>query len=280
MDKKIENNLKSKTILVTGASGFIGRNLVNELTKQKFKVIALIRNENKIKKIHSLQNVDKILFNLEDRRHKLIFPKNSILIHCAWNNVRKVNCLSHIEKSFPDNYFFLKYALEHGVSKIIILGSCQEYGNVEGSVSANTKPVPYTSYATAKDLLHKSLKVLKNNIHFDMLWLRLFYMYGDGQQSDCIIPLLDKALEKGDNIFNMSPGDQQLDFLHINQVVKKIILKIKCKSGTYNICDGKPTVLKDLLEKRMKEKGKFIKLNLGYYRYRKNESKKLWGLSE
>ena len=78
----------------------------------------------------------------------------------------------------------------------------------------------------------------------------------------------------------MSPGDQLLDFLHINQVVKKILLKIKCKSGTYNICDGKPTMLKNLLEKRMIEKGKFIKLNLGYYGYRKNESKKLWGLSE
>ena len=75
----------------------------------------------------------------------------------------------------------------------------------------------------------------------------------------------------------MSPGNQLLDYLDINEVTTKIIEKLDMTDGTYNICRGKPILLRHLLEKRMKEKGKYIKLNMGYYKYREGENIKFWG---
>ena len=136
---------------------------------------------------------------------------------------------------------------------------------------------PNTPYALAKDTLHRSLRLLQNEFDFSLIWARLFYMYGDGQNEESIIPLFDKALERNDSVFNMSPGEQLLDYLSVEKVAEYLTILVNCKNGIFNVCKGEPISLRRLLENRMKQKEKYIKLNFGYYDYRKQDSLAIWG---
>jgi dTDP-6-deoxy-L-talose 4-dehydrogenase (NAD+) len=75
----------------------------------------------------------------------------------------------------------------------------------------------------------------------------------------------------------MSYGEQLLDYLPINIAVKKIYNILKYKNGIFNISSGSPISLRRLLENIMIKKKKKIKLNLGYYNYRKKDSLAIWG---
>lgn len=102
-------------------------------------------------------------------------------------------------------------------------------------------------------------------------------MYGEGQDPKSIISLFDTALENEDKVFNISFGEQLLDYLPIESIAFQIELLLHYNDGIFNICSGKPISLRRLLEQRMKEKNKEIDLNLGYYPYRKQDSIAIWG---
>ena len=273
----VKNNNFDQHIIVSGATGFVGRNIVKTLIKNKYKVSILVRDLDKVLSIDYLKDIPKIHFDIEKYEENIEVPKKSTLIHCAWSDVKDIHSLKHIEENYINNYFFIKNMINKGIDKIVITGTCFEYGLQQGSISANTETKPNNAYSLAKDNLHKSLRLLQNKSNFNLIWLRLFYMYGEGQNKNSIIPLFDAALERGDKIFNMSPGDQLLDYLNIDEISQKIIDKLDMVNGTFNICKGEPILLRNLLKQRMKEKEKYIKLNMGYYDYRKDENIRFWG---
>ena len=125
----------------------------------------------------------------------------------------------------------------------------------------------------------RRLKKLLNNEFFNLKWLRLFYMYGNGQHEKSIIPQLIAAIDRGDEVFNMSAGEQLRDYLTVEQVSKKIIqYSLKDDTnGIYNICSGKPISIKKLVQNYIKKKNSEIKLNLGYYPYNDYEPIAFWG---
>ena len=201
-----------------------------------------------------------------------------MVIHCAWDSVNNTESAQHIEHNFLHHYLFLKSLIKLGIKKLIVTGSCYEYGCQYGPVSPSTPTYPSTPYGLAKDMLHKSLRLLQRENSFNLIWARLFYIYGDGQNPNSVIPLFDQALARGDTVFNMSWGEQLLDYLPIEQATDKIV-KLICQAddnGTFNISSGVPISLRRFLEHRMVEKNKHIKLNLGFYEYRKNDSLAIW----
>ena len=267
----------TNVVYISGITGFIGRHVAKELVLQGYEVIGLVRFFNETSKGLLSKNIQLLEADLTNRNLVLNAPVGATLIHCAWDNASEHNSLVHIEKHCMDHYFFLKNMLTQGFKKIIVTGSCIEYGKQHGPINANSKTAPNTAYALSKDFLHKSLNLLKAEIEFNLIWARLFYIYGEGQFHKNIIPLFDAALERGDASFDMSLGEQLFDYLPVEEAAKKIISLLIYENGVFNICSGKPISLRRLLEGRMIEKGKKIKLNLGCYDYRKNESLAIWG---
>ncbi len=267
-----------KSIIITGATGFVGSHVTRYLVSKGHNIVALVRDINKAQALTRLDGAKLIRFDLSNRNEDMSIFDNAFLIHCAWDDVRNTQSEKHIENYFMDHYLFLKKAIEQGVKKIVVTGSCYEYGLQYGAVCANTSTKPNTPYALAKDFLHKSLRVLQNQLSFDLIWARLFYMYGEGQDDKAIIPLFDKALENNDSVFNMSFGEQLFDYLSVETVAERIgSLVVTRNDGIFNICSGNPISLRRLLELRMAEKNKKIDLNLGYYPYRLQDSIAIWG---
>ena len=268
------------SVVVTGATGFVGRYVVSSLVNSGYKVVALVRN---VKKAQSLQHLDGALiaeFNLSDLNGlDRSYFKNSKLIHCAWGEVRDHSSISHIEENFFNSYRFIKMAVEFGVNLVVVTGTSWEYGKNYGPMDANVFVMPNTPYAISKNMLHEALRALTDQLDFSLVWARLFYLFGDGDHPNSLLSQFDKALDSGDKVFNMSLGEQLYDFLPVELGATQLISLLDAKDGVFNICSARPISLRRLLEERMKARGKFIQLNLGYYKYRDQDTIAIWGSS-
>ena len=206
-----------------------------------------------------------------------------VFIHLAWDNLDDHNSTKHII-TYKKNLFFLKKLIAQNIKKIFIMGTCFEYGKrKEGLLKENYSTYPSNNYALSKDMLRKSLfKIIKKKSLTKIIWGRLFYLYGDKQPEKTLYGALKKSIKNNDKEFNMSPGDQKRDYLHVSEVAKYVILlSLHCQKNTIiNICSGKGVKLVNIVKKWIKNKNSKIKLNLGYYNYSSKEPLNFWGSVE
>jgi dTDP-6-deoxy-L-talose 4-dehydrogenase (NAD+) len=272
-----------KKILVTGATGFIGQYIILELLKNNVEIIASSANPEKAKTCAWYSKVKYIPFNFKDfnprKNYFSFFQQPDILIHLAWEGLPQYTQAFHTEINLPRHSALLTNLIEHGLKNITVTGTCFEYGKTEGKLDESMPAHPINAYALAKNTLRITLEVLLDNIYFHLKWVRLFYMYGRGQNPNSLLSQLDVALENGETAFNMSGGEQERDYLPVETVAAylvKIALQDKVE-GIINCCSGNPVRVKDIVEKYLKEKQCQIKLNLGYYPYNPNEAMRFWG---
>jgi dTDP-6-deoxy-L-talose 4-dehydrogenase (NAD+) len=149
----------------------------------------------------------------------------------------------------------------------------------EGALTEDIQAKPANPYAMAKDMLRRRLQELQTGFPFIFRWVRLFYMYGRGQNQKSLLSQLEKALEEGASVFNMSGGDQVRDYLPVEKVAD-YLARIATQEeviGIINCCSGNPVAVKDLVKDYLRRTHKEIKLNLGYYPYPDYEPMKFWG---
>jgi nucleoside-diphosphate-sugar epimerase len=272
-----------KKVLVTGATGFIGNYVIKELLLRDCMVIATSSNETKAKKAEWYPQVKYIPFNLKEFNDTVnyysFFQEPDLLIHLAWEGLPNYKAASHVEENVPRHLAFLKNIISNGLKDMLVTGTCFEYGMKEGCLEEDIETEPANSYAAAKDQLRHELEVLaiENQIHFK--WVRLFYMYGKGQSVNSLFSQLDKALANEEPVFNMSGGEQERDYLPVEEVAVNIVtISLQNKvEGIINCCSGKPIAVKDLVQQYLAEKKATIKLNLGFYPYTDYEPMKFWG---
>jgi nucleoside-diphosphate-sugar epimerase len=268
-------------VLLTGATGFIGHYVIEELLKYNFDVIASgIETKDRIH-THWLEKVTYIQANLNENREDWfsIFRKPEMIIHLSWQGLPNYKELFHLERNLPNNYFFLKNMIENGLKNVIVIGTCLEYGMQSGELKEDLEPKADNPYALAKDCLRKFLEQLQKKVDFNLKWIRLFYTYGKGQSTNSILSQLETALEKNEKVFNMSGGEQLRDYLPVESVAEyivKISLQDKIR-GVINCCSGEPIQIRKLVENYIIETNKNIELNLGYYSYPEYEPMAFWG---
>jgi dTDP-6-deoxy-L-talose 4-dehydrogenase (NAD+) len=270
-----------KNIIITGATGYIGKNLIPILLKKKYKVVILARSIDKIKKLQWFSKITYIEFDFNKPNLNLEKIKNnSTLLHLAWEGLPNYNSISHLKNVSKQFKFLKKIIKKKKIKNLIITGTCQEYGLIEGVQDASQDIFPNTYYAKAKSILYKKIINLKKENVFYFKWLRLYYTWGKHQRADSLFGQLNSAIKNGEKYFKMSNGDQLRDYMSISKMVNKIIEAINIKEdGIYNVCSGKPIAIKKLVKKIINMKKKNIRLKLGYYPYPSYEPKNFWGKS-
>ena len=268
-------------VMVTGATGFIGQHVVRQLLSSGHSVIAVARDVKRANKMPWFESVDFIKCDLHDNFQHLLNDENipDAIVHLAWPGLPNYRDFFHISKNLPMDLAFLEAAVEAGVSHLMVAGTCLEYGMQYGPLAEDIETYPTTSYGFAKDVLRKSLQLLQSEKSFTLQWMRLFYMYGEGQNKNSLLAQLDRAIYEGKRTFNMSKGDQLRDYLPIKEVAEYFVLALEnpqCE-GVINCCRGVPISVLDLVNQRCQEKASNIHLNRGYYPYPDYEPLSFWG---
>ena len=272
-----------KKFLVTGATGFVGNYVIEELLKNNVTVIATSTNIEKAQQFAWFSKVVFIPFNLETYDAHLnyfqYFNNPDSMIHLAWEGLPNYKSDFHLVTNLPRHSAFLENLISNGLKDITVTGTCFEYGMQEGCLSEDMQPLPDNPYAVAKDELRKRIESLQKIYNFSFKWARLFYMYGKGQNPKSILSQLEAALKNGETVFNMSGGEQIRDYLPIEKVAENIV-KISMQhniNGIINCCSGNPIKIKDFVAEYLLSVNKKINLNLGYYPYPDYEPMRFWG---
>jgi len=267
-------------ILVTGSTGFIGQHVVQWLVNHEYEVIATGTSEEKAKK-HAWYNLVTFVpcdYFANDLNYYEFFGRPDMLIHLAWKGLPNYMMRFHMEENLPIEMRFLKSFAESGRTKVVVTGTCYEYGVVNGCISEEHPTNPNTVYAAAKDALRRYLEFLVTDFGISWNWIRLFYLYGEGQSPKSLLPQLDAAIARGDAEFPMSGGEQLRDYLQVEKVAEYICrIALSDENGIVNCCSGEMISVRKLVEERVAASGSSIQLNTSVYGYPTYEGMAFWG---
>lgn len=273
-----------RKVLVTGATGFVGRHLVETLLAQGVQVRAVARSLERARSMPWFDQVEFVAADIHDPALDVSALVDGVetLAHLAWPGLPNYQALFHFEVNLPADYQFLKRTIASGIVHLMVTGTCFEYGLRNGPQSEADPALPNTTYGLAKNSLRLFLQHLQRQLPFSLQWVRLFYLHGPGQAANSLLASLDRAIDAGDTHFAMSGGEQLRDYLPVQQVAANLrdILGQPSFSGVVNCCSGEPVSVRTLVERRLRERGGELTLELGHYPYSTHEPMAFWGTTE
>jgi nucleoside-diphosphate-sugar epimerase len=271
-------------ILVTGATGFVGRHLVGALLARGFQVRAVARNLEAARLLPWFDDVEFVTADIQaaDLDVPALCQGVAAMAHLAWPGLPNYDGLFHFERNLPADYAFIKNVVAAGVKQVLVTGTCFEYGLQSGPLSEETSPQPSNPYGLAKNTLRLFLEALARQQPFALQWARLFYLHGEGQNPKSLLASLERAIDAGDASFDMSPGEQLRDYLPIETAADRLVSVLQRPdfSGVVNICSAQPVSVRALVEQRLTARNSSMTLNLGVYGYSTHEPMAFWGTCE
>lgn len=266
----------SKTkVLVTGANGYIGRRVVEQLLDMGADVLAADFNFDGVDE--RAQKVEAPIFSGDENIYEQM-GKPDVCIHLAWRNGFVHNADSHIE-DLPNHYTFLKNMIEGGLKHVVVMGTMHEVGYWEGAIDENTPTNPLSLYGIAKNALRQMVELLAKKSEVCFQWTRGYYIIGDDIKSNSIFSKIVQAEQAGNKKFPFTTGKNLYDFISLEELAKEIAcVSLQTEvNGIINCCTGKPVSLAEQVESFIKEHNFKIRLEYGAYPDRAYDSPGVWG---
>ena len=237
-------------ILLTGASGFIGKHLLKKLV-----------NSNKKEKVVAFTS--KPLNNFE---HLLHYNYNFDSNYFIDNNLENITTLIHAGSFIPKSKEFVNdiigsYSNIHSTTKllssdlpnlkkIIFISTVDVYG-YDKVVTENTATDPVSMYGISKLYCEKLISTFCEREKIIFQILRIGHVYGPGEENfNKIIPSMLKKVINGENLIQYGDGEDIRSFIFISDVVNSIIKSIELNKSFYpiNIVSNEKVKIKNLLK--------------------------------
>ncbi len=270
-------------IALTGATGFVGRHVLDELTRRGLAATLLVRPSTRLP--DAWAGHDVVRFDLGDAsgRDFAAAGRPDVMIHLAWDGLPNYGSPHHVEQELPAHLGWLKGMLGAGLRHIVVAGTCFEYGMQSGLLGEGLSTQPANAYGRAKDQLRRQLEALcearPDPARFALTWARLFYMHGEGQSPNALWPQLRSAVARGDAAFAMSGGEQLRDYLSVAEVARRLVdlALVGQGAGVVNVCSGQPVSVRALVESWIAANDWRIAPDYGRRPYSENEPMAFWG---
>ena len=240
------------SIAITGASGFVGRQVLKYLSQGDHNIKIFTRKPESVDKYQPNIKVVKVenLFHEKIEFLTEILKDVEILIHLAWYAEPGKYLTSSLNIDCLTGTLNLAQAFSLvGGKRFIGVGTCFEYDIDQCLLSVATPLKPKTIYAASKTSAFQLLTQILSMSKVEFAWCRLFYLYGDGEDSRRFVPYLKQQLSNG-QIAELTSGNQVRDFLDVKDAGKMIAEEaLGSLQGATNICSGIPITVRQLAEK-------------------------------
>lgn len=251
-------------VLVTGGTGFIGTELVEQLHVRGYEVTILDRKDKPI----GLDHVKYIQGELSNpARCVMACGNQDYVIHLA--------AKARIPESFinPDEYFdsnvtgtrnILTAASAVGVRKFIYAGSSSVYGNNTPPNKPNHKPDPLNYYAMSKlfgEHLCRQYKIIFN-LNYNIL--RFFTVYSENQPTSLLFGKFAQMVKDGEPVTIHGDGEYRRDYIHVSDVASACIasMESRVKNDTFNVGTGNNISVNAVVDILKKHAPKFTAVNV------------------
>ena len=226
-------------VLLTGASGFIGRHTLAPLRERGYEVHAVGR----------AQGVDLLTSGAGAAAVAAAQPTH--LLHLAWyaehgrfwsaaENLAWVGASLELLRAFA----------EAGGQRAVMVGTCAEYEwGIDGRcVEASTPLRPATLYGAAKHGLHEIARAYAAQVGVSLAWGRVFFCFGPHEPPGRLVPSVARALLAGREA-PVTRGTQVRDFLAVEGLGEAFAALLdSVVEGPVNVASGRPIALRALVE--------------------------------
>jgi nucleoside-diphosphate-sugar epimerase len=267
--------------LITGGSGYVGSNLARRLVHDGWEVhIITIPNDNldQIKDIAHKVMLHAHDGSVEGMQGILASAKSDVVFHLA-SLFLSEHTTADIGRLVQSNILFGTQLLEgmvmHGGTRIVNTGtSWQHYENMPYS--------PVNLYAATKQAFEDILQYYVEARGVQAITIKLFDTYGPNDPRPKLFHLLEKIAKEGTTLA-MSPGEQMIDLVFIDDVVQAFVMAAeRLLAGEaqgyeqYGVSSGNPMRLKDVVATYSVVSGKKLSIHWGGRPYRDREVLELW----
>lgn len=241
-------NTGPRKVLVTGATGFIGRRCLDLLVQSGFDVHAV---SSRTPPSVARAGVEWHRLDLFEGARVSAFLKElrpSHLLHLAWfakpglfwSSEENFRWLSASTDLFRDFY-------AGGGERAVGVGSCAEYRWVSEDCDEEKTPLhPVTVYGRCKLAASLTAAAAASLAGQNMAWARIFFPYGPGEPEDRFIPSVISGLLRGETIA-CTHGNQERDFIFVDDVAGALLALLSCNAaGAFNIGTGRGVSLREL----------------------------------
>lgn len=233
----------NKRILVTGANGFLGSNIINELLANKTPVTALVREKSNIDYLKSIKCYNIILTdNYLDPIviRKLNMSKPEYIVHCAWANDYLEDTKNLIK--------VLELAKNINCKGFISIGSYKEYGSYEKELTEDRTCAPKNSFARSKQAFYLLTKEICSSLSIKHIHLRLGVPYSSKKDSSFYFNDVIKRIYKDELVLLKNIYDVE-DYIHTSDIARGIASLINNNlEGVFNLSFGKGVEIKSILK--------------------------------
>lgn len=274
------NDFKNLTVLVTGATGFIGSNLVRSLLLKGAKVSILKRPKSSVWRLKDIKTRIKILeADLRDKHHLQLALKKEefrVIFHLA-ACVKREPSTSLIKDNLETNVWgtinLIDYMIKRDVRSFVNTGTCDEYGDNSVPFNEKQRENPLSPYAASKVAASHYCRMIHRTTGFPIITLRPFLTYGPYQTGEMLIPNVINCCLKSLPI-QVTKGQQTREFHYISDIVNGFLTAAVNKKAIGEIIDlgtGKEHTVKEIVEMIVKLTDYRLKWRLGDLPYRENE---------
>lgn len=256
--------MSSPRVLLTGATGLIGRQVVRPLQMAGFTVLAASRAG---QPVAGAEGLALDCLNRGGAARVLAAAKPTHLVHLAWHDGPKDRWTSRANLSWVSaSLDLLSGFADAGGQRAVMVGSCAEYdwaGAADGPLNEGTRLDPATLYGAAKAATAIAALAGAKSLGLSLAWARPFFCYGPGEPEGRLFGDLIKGLAAG-RIVECTDGIQARDFLQTEDLGGALAALLASPvEGAVNLASGQATQVRDVIAALANAMGRADLVRLG-----------------